>query len=798
MKRIKVEIQVTLLTVIIAAAMIGSGYLVYTSLSQIVDSIHKETRPDYKLFLLKDITSDLSGIENNVRMFSLTGDAAFITPYHQLNASVKEKLTDLQDYAIPGSEDAPLIDSITTLTSEKLIIWEEIRSLHIRKASPQRSFTELYSKIDTAIVPFDTIQLRTEEKKEGLLKRIFKKKETTPPPPIIIERREEKENIKQEIANIERQITDQNRKFQGQEKALLERNIEVTSLLMKHITQLEFREQKRLAVKTQEADFLAAQTYRRLTLFTIAAVILLMIVLFIFFRNIQRNRSYQQILKKAKAEAEGLAKAKETFVATVSHEMRTPINAIYGLTEQMLQRPGTAEMATDLKVVHKSAQHLITLVNDTLDFSKIEAQKLKIEKVDFLPEEVFKEVYILNKDAAARKGIALNFLNTEPELALKGDPMRLKQILINLVSNAIKFTNEGNVKVNSSFRRHDGKIWLVSEVADTGIGISQDDTEKIFDEFVQLDTDLTQKHRGAGLGLAIVRKLVQMQDGTISVNSLPKKGTRFTVQIPYEEGEPAHIKELFEDGLDIPERFKNYHFLLVDDEEFNLHLLKNILKKWGVSYTEATNGKMAVSLASETNFDLIFMDVRMPVLDGFEASRQILTLRPATKIIALTAANKRDENEKSKQSGMLGLLQKPFTEAMLLKMVNELLPENQEQPSSSRESHIPVNTAELKKLSGGDHNFYREMIEIFIKSSENALVTMEESIETQDWKMIGEAAHKLAAPAKHMAAVYLYDKLKILEKEAPAGKDPSKIKRLIEDIRNETIKIHTILRQQLN
>ena len=214
---------------------------------------------------------------------------------------------------------------------------------------------------------------------------------------------------------------------------------------------LETREQNRLKTKTIEVDSMATQTYQRMAIFTIAAVILLIIILILFFQNLRKNRTYQQVLKKAKAEAESLAKAKEMFVATVSHEMRTPVNAIYGLTEQMLQKTDSNEMIADLNVVHKSAEHLIALVNDTLDFSKIESQKLKIEQIDFLPDEIIKEVHTLHKDSAQKEGIELIIRNnTDKNLALLGDPIRLKQILINLITNAIKFTNQGQIRLTVS------------------------------------------------------------------------------------------------------------------------------------------------------------------------------------------------------------------------------------------------------------------------------------------------------------------------------------------------------------
>lgn len=800
MKHIKVEIQVTLLTVIIAAAMIGSGYLVYNSLSRIVDSIHRETRPDYKLLLVKDITAELSEIEYNVRLYSLTGDPDFVASYNQWKTSVQGKLDNLKDYEIAGSEEAQLIDSIRQLTGDKLMIWEKIRSLHRQKDNSQSSFTELYSKIDTAFVPVDTIQVKPvrPEEKKGLLKRIFgKKKEVPPPPPIIVDHSEQKANIKQEIESLEKRMSDQTRKFQVQEKALLEQHINVTSKLMKLVSKLEYGEQRKLLQKTQEADFMAAQTYRRLTVFTIAAVILLLAVLIIFIRNINRNRHYQQMLRQAKTEAENLARAKEMVVATVSHEMRTPINAIFGLTEQLIRKTNDKDMATDLRVVHQSAKHLISLVNDTLDLSKIEAQKLKIEQTDFLPEEVFREVYILNKDVAASKGIKLSVEDKALSgLTLKGDPIRLKQILINLVSNAIKFTPQGLVKVNSSFREEDDRIWLTAEVTDTGIGIQAEDKEKIFDEFVQLDND--QKQRGAGLGLSIVKKLVEIQAGKIIVDSIPGKGTLFTVSIPYLHGNFSNVARDQEKQLQLPGHLKNLHFLIVDDEEFNLYLLKNIFSKWGVRHTEAMNGKMAVELASVRNFDLIFMDVRMPVMNGFEASREILKVRPDARIVALTAVNNQEDIRKSRESGMQGFLQKPFTEAQLLELVTGFFPEKEAAPDARAPGPaMPVNPEELEKLAGNDKAFFNEMIRIFIKSGENALNTMQQSFQAKNWSAIGEAAHKLSAPAKHLAALSLYNKLKILEKEAPSGNDQPEIKQLIEQITDEFRQIKAILEEKM-
>lgn len=798
MKRLRIEIQVTIITISIAVAVIVSGHLAWQSLSKIVDTIHNEARPDFKLLLIKDIASDLNEVENTIRLYSLTGDATFIQPYKQQNTNIQQKLSELEVFAVLGSIEKFQIDTIRLLVNRKLLILDEIRALHRSKENSHSSFTELYSKIDTAIIQPDTIRFKQPEKK-GFFKRLFSKKDTAIQRPIIIDKSGEKEIIKQEIAGIEQQITVQTKQLQAKEKLLFERNIQITQLLNQHIFNLEDSEQKRLESKTQEADSMAAKTYRGMAVFTITAVLLLILILFLFFRNLQRSKTYQHVLKKAKDEAESLAKAKEMFVATVSHEMRTPVNAIYGLTEQMLQKANSVEMESDLKVVHKSAEHLIALVNDTLDFSKIESQKLKIEQIDFLLDEIIQEVHTLHKDAAHKKGIELIVRNTtDKNLALRGDPVRLKQILINLITNAIKFTNHGQISLTISVEETTNQNCLLRiEVSDTGIGISKEEQHKIFDEFVQLDTELTQKQRGAGLGLAIVKKLVNLHDGKIEVESTPGKGTRFTVQIPYKKGNSDHLSDRLFEQLFIPDGFRKLHFLIVDDEEFNLYLIKNILTKWGVSFSEAHNGREAAELAAKNRYDLILMDIRMPVMDGYEATKLIVQHRPSAKIIALTATSKLADIEKVQLAGMKAFLLKPFAESELLSVVLKLLPEKTEEPMPEAiAKNTSIDLDELERISGGDTAFFNEMLKIFIRSSEEALKKFQQNIQSSDWSALVETAHKLAAPAKHLQATTLYEHLKKLENNSQ-NSQPKEIKKLIAKIEHEINCINSILKQKL-
>ena len=803
MKRIKIEFQVTILTVIIALAVIFSGYLVYQSLSQIVGSIHKEARPDFKLLLIKDVALDLTEVENTVRLYTLTGDEKYFHPYKKINQSIQEKLTNLQDYSLTSDEESMQIDSIRLLTNEKLLVWQKILALHHSKGDTHESFSELYSKIDSSKIEPDTILIEAPEEKVGLFKKIFggKKKQ-----PELIEQIQpvdtniiEKESIKQKIAEIEQKIQATNKALQVREKIFLEENIEITELLNQLINELETNEQKKLLQKTQEADRLAAITYKRLALFTIAAIILLLLVLFLFYRFLDKSRATQTILQKAKTEAEKLARAKELFVATVSHEMRTPINAIYGLTEQLTQRSHTNKTKKDLEIIHKSAEHLISLVNDTLDFSKIETQKLQLDKIDFSLNEILTEVITLNQNNANKKQLELK-LDTRnlPPLVLLGDAFRLKQVLINLINNAIKFTDNGQVTLQVSASEKDlSNVWVTFRIIDTGIGISKENHELIFDDFVQVETDITKKQGGAGLGLSIVKKLIDIQEGKISINSELNQGTTISVEIPYKKGNPKRIKTIVRNEITIPESFENLSILNTDDDDFNRHLLKSVLEKWGIRVTEATNGQEAVNLCSQQSFDLIFMDIRMPVLNGFDASKQILKSNPQAKIVALTATNKPEDIEKCKQAGMPNFLSKPFSEQELFNVLQKTIQTENNTEKQQQKAPDTIDLSELERMANGDPVFVKEMIEIFIHSSESGLLAIRKNLQLRNWESISDHAHKMAAPAKHMKLSTLYSKIKLIELEATKTQNENMINQIFIELELEVNKTNKHLKDIL-
>jgi len=760
MAKFRIESQITLLAVIIAAAVITSGYFAWKNLSQIVESIHQEARPDNKLFLIKDIATDLSAIENIVRLYVLTNNEENLKPYEELQVGITNKIHELYMLTPPKTDEWIQIDSIRNLAVSKVQLWEKVLNLHKESEGIQPEFSEIYSQLEQQ--RFDTI--KNETVKEGFFRKLLGKQkvivDTT-----IVERNLEKDEIRDQIRKLENEITERGEETNLLESNLINENIQITNKLNALIAQAEQAETNSLIEETLEADRLANLTYKRLAVFSIAAVLLLLLVLYLLFNYLKKARVYERGLKKARQEAENLAQAKEKFAANVSHEMRTPVNAIYGLAEQLLKRKNNDNLNKQISVLAQSAQHLNHIINDTLDFTKIQTNKLKLDTIHFSPEKVFDEVVALQKYNAAQKNISLKYHSSEnlPE-ALIGDPLRLKQILINLIGNAIKFTDKGEVVFSAkSENREDNLYELQMEIRDTGIGISKENLEIIFDEFVQAENPEGKKYSGTGLGLAIVKKLVELQGGAVKIDSKPGTGTTVKIIIPFPEGDENEIKEVEFDSPEINDQFKQLRILIADDEEFNRFLFKGIFTKWGIQHEEVTNGEEAVKAALNNTFDIILMDMRMPKKNGIEATKAILKEKPDAKIIAITATNEENEQKACLEAGILDFIPKPFSEMQLFATIHSTLnlEETSLKPSAKTESIV-----EMERMANDDNEFLKEMISIFIRSTEKGIDNMETALKKSDWKTISETAHQIAPQCKHTGDVALYNQIKNLEKLA--------------------------------
>src|SRR6476661_3935048 len=469
-------------------------------------------------------------------------------------------------------------------------------------------------------------------------------------------------------------------------------------------------------------------------------------------------------LKRAKQAAEAAVRTRESFLANMSHEIRTPMNAILGMTQLLAQTPLNAQQDSYLQAIGTSAENLLVIINDILDLSKLEAGKVALEEVGFMPTRLLAQIEKTLQYKAEEKGLCfVTEVSPGVPAVLRGDPYRITQVLLNLAGNAIKFTEKGQVRVACELRAELGQAVKVAfTVSDTGIGIDADYMADIFEEFTQEDSSITRKFGGTGLGLSISRSLVHLMGGEVEVQSQKNSGTlmSFTLRLPV--GAPQDVPERgLPSGIsNLREALRGCRVLLVEDNRFNRLIAKAFLENAHVEVTEAEHGAIAVDLLQQQAFDLILMDVQMPVMNGLEATRCLRQeLALATPVVALTANAVSGEREKCLEAGMNDYLAKPFHEQELLRVVADWT------RASSGGAHLPpaprvprptsaalYSVAQLLELGQGDEAFVDFMLQTFLESCEEALLNFDTAVRTQDVALLKTTAHTLKPSLTHFEA----------------------------------------------
>lgn len=401
-------------------------------------------------------------------------------------------------------------------------------------------------------------------------------------------------------------------------------------------------------------------------------------IIFINISDISPQKSYQEQLIKSKENAEYTKKVKETFLANMSHELRTPVNGIIGITSMLLKTELTDQQKGMLDLLETSSKSLLGVINDVLDISKIEAGKFNIIRTANNVYDIIKSVFDLLKFRADEGNIEF-LLEIEPDVPqnLMVDSLRLNQILMNLLSNAIKFTERGYVKLKVSvLQRHADKVKLKYSIEDTGIGIPADRINKVFESFEQAEEDTVSKYGGTGLGLAIVKKLVELKGGELTVSSQVGKGSTFSfINWHTVTAKPIEKAGGKPDRKLVP--FVNISVLVAEDNMVNQFMLSKILKDWQVDVDMVDNGRKAIEKLKLKDYDIILMDIHMPELNGYEATKTIRVdfdePKRSIPIISLSAASFGHEQEEAITAGMNDVLSKPFQPYQLHEKMSKLL-----------------------------------------------------------------------------------------------------------------------------
>ena len=512
-----------------------------------------------------------------------------------------------------------------------------------------------------------------------------------------------------------------------------------------------------------------------------------------FAQDITDRIYAEKELQIAKLKTEEVSRAKEIFLANMSHEIRTPMNGILGVANLLSKTIMNGQQNSYLKLIKESANNLLLIVNDVLDIEKIGSGKIDFEQTAFLLSEKIQNSLHSFQYKAEEKGLQLNIVTRlNKHLVLIGDSYRLHQILNNLLNNALKFTARGRVVLHVYQVSSDDKNVLIGfTIEDTGIGIEPDKLQTIFDPFVQASSDTTRKFGGTGLGLSICKNLVEMQGGSISVESELNQGTKFHFQIPYKLGTTEMV--VLEDKL--PEDYKqlgNKKILIVEDVELNYFIASQILESWGMEVAIAINGIEAVEMVKNSYFDLVLMDIHMPEMDGIEATRVIRKLEgeqfASIPIIALTANALKGDNHRFFEVGMNDYITKPFTEEKLYAVISRFLEPTIKPSFQKYNENIIDDFAEIMPISnalnetllydltmveeiGKDNpSFLPKMVFLFLEQVSEDLMKMNTATVEGDWNTVSKLAHRMKPSVEGMGVFSLRETIKELEHQTKTNK----------------------------
>ena len=495
-------------------------------------------------------------------------------------------------------------------------------------------------------------------------------------------------------------------------------------------------------------------------------------------QDISEQKRTELELIKAKELAEKAVVIKEQFLTNMSHEIRTPMNGIIGFAKILEGTKLNDDQKQSVEAIKKAGQNLMVIINDILDFSKIEANKMTVEEANFsLSKTVDSVIELLTQNALEKKIKLLCDIDSAIHDELIGDPTKLSQILFNLIGNALKFTEKGFVElVITEIEGTESESLLKFSVIDSGIGISKDKIDSIFESFNQASNETTRKYGGTGLGLTITRRLVELQGGQITAESIVSKGSEFTFSLKYKKANQIiespvalNIKNISPDFL------KDINILLVEDNELNQLLAVKVFEKWDKKIDIANNGVEAIEKISTNFYDIILMDIQMPGMDGIELTRYIRSSmgeKSNIPIIALTAHATKGEERRCFENGVNDYLSKPYNFDVLLNKLYHNLKNNNvdsvlfmESQQKEIASEKLIDFKYLKDFSDGDDTFVKNMISLFLNNTPETMQIILESNKNDDIKILKDEIHKLKSSLSILGMIKASNCVEVIEME---------------------------------
>lgn len=583
----------------------------------------------------------------------------------------------------------------------------------------------------------------------------------------------------------------QHKVFQTRQKETEMLNTRISSLrvigsgLSQRVNQLleniEHDEQEAARTKLMQEEEIRKEAAETMAKIAIAAFVLVLVFSIVIARDITRNNHYRRELEKAKSYAENLLVAREKLMLTITHDIKAPAGSIIGYIDLLIRLVNDRRQQFYLSNMKSSAQHLLALVTSLLDYHRLEAGKMDLHPVAFNPHELLTDIYNSFLPLAEKKQLQLDFKEELPEtLTLEGDPFRIRQIVENLLSNALKFTATGGITLQAEYHGNQ----FVFSVSDTGCGMTASEQERIFKEFTRLSS--AQGQEGFGLGLSITRKLVELLLGRIDIESAPGKGSTFKVSMPLPSISPKPIPDTKEPVITLPKI--HLRIAIIDDDRIQMHLTEAMLhnaeeevKGLKVETVCCEQPEELIEQLKSRTFDLVFTDIQMPAMNGFELlhhlRNQDFAQAQSIPVIAITARGDMNEND-FLQKGFAGMLQKPFNQSELKKVVKNALthltvsdnipdtsPVQKEAHETSPHTDQPYNFSPLTAFSEDDPEAAKEILRTFAQETQKNMEKLQTAISNKDMEALCATAHKMLPTFLMIEAQKAIPLLKWLEQQ---------------------------------
>ena len=814
---------------LVLMAIILASVIAYQSYEQLSRSVQTLSRQDTSIQQIDSIMVLVSKSENHLQEYTIEKSKEKLHTYDSLVRNVRLRVQRL-NIVLPDNNRE--LDAILNLINAKLVSMNKF--LEIReKRNDFRFYDEALEQLEEKVIQEkiqpppneqhqvdiskDTTQIPPDTQKEEkgwfrrIIDRLLKKQpteeqstsqtnpqiaetdeasekdtlvaaEVSPPNLSVDSVRQMLIKLKSEQAATELYLDQQELNYLANNALVMNRIHELTAQV-KHQRQTEYTKQSEKARKTLKSSL------SRLGIILVIALVSTILFVYLIFTDITKSDFLKRQLELAKEKAEQLARVKEDFLANMSHEIRTPLTAILGFGGLLKTTKLTDQQQEYLAAVNSSSSHLLSLVNDILDYSKIEAGHLHFESVAFDLQQLVEQVCMDMRLQAEKKGLQLIYETDVEELNyVRGDVFRLRQVLYNLISNAIKFTKEGGLIVRTQLNAlSPDYVSAQLQVIDSGIGIPEEKQQHIFDAFVQSDVSDTRKFGGTGLGLSISKKIIETQGGEIALESAPGVGTTFYIALPFRKSTKEEVLAT-ETSEEDQISFGKMHVLVIDDDPLNKQLLSLMMEKWGVDCKLVSSGQEGLHVLRKQEINMVLVDLQMPEMPGEQVASSIREMGLDLPIIAFTA-RVTEKKDFFQNRGFDAVLHKPFRDEDVLQILREYgnaFATYREQSKEENNTKATVTDpsgdgafftfTNIQRFISDDQDTLLIFLENFTHVLGDAVTQLEKAIQEKDTQTMGYYAHKLYPNIAQLGVQDLLQLLRQIENDAVGDTEPEFLK----------------------